>query len=375
MIRVRVGDLFNSQAQTLVNTVNCVGVMGKGVALEFRNRFPRMYEDYVERCRAGRVQLGEPYLYKDLVGPWVLNFPTKDHWRSVSRLSDIEAGLEHLERHYREWGITSLAVPPLGCGHGGLEWRVVGPTLYRHLARLDIPVELYAPHGTPERELTAEFLARARTALLVGSEPLKGRVKPAWIALVAILHKVSKEPYHWPVGRTAFRKLAYFATVAGLPTGLAYCRGSYGPFSPNLKPLITSLVNQGLLTEHKVGNIIRVRPGPTFRDAVQLIGPEDVEAWKPVVDSVVDLMLRMQQQDAEITWYVHFEAESQWHQRNRRPTELEVFEGVKRWKARRRPPLQEHRLRDAVRHLNLLRWVDLEPSPELDPEEEELALA
>src|SRR5919106_6289071 len=107
-IEVVVGDLFESRAQTLVNTVNCVGVMGKGVALGFRNRFPRMYEDYVERCRAGKVSLGEPYLYKDLVGPWVLNFPTKDHWRSVSRLSDIEAGLEHLERHYREWGITSL---------------------------------------------------------------------------------------------------------------------------------------------------------------------------------------------------------------------------------------------------------------------------
>jgi O-acetyl-ADP-ribose deacetylase (regulator of RNase III)/uncharacterized protein YwgA len=375
MIRVRVGDLFESRAQTLVNTVNCVGVMGKGVALEFRNRFTRMYADYVERWRAGQVRLGEPYLYKDLVGPWVLNFPTKDHWRSVSRLSDIEAGLEHLERHYREWGITSLAVPPLGCGHGGLEWRVVGPTLYRYLARLDIPVELYAPHGTPERELTSEFLASARTASLVGEEPLNGRIRPAWIALVAILHKVTKEPYHWPVGRTAFQKLAYFATVAGLPTGLAYTRGSYGPFSPNVKPLITSLVNQGLLKEQKVGNMIRVRPGPTFRDAVQLIRSEDVEAWKPIVERVVDLMLRMQQQDAEIAGSVHFEAESQSHERKRRPTELEVFEGVKRWKARRRPPLPEDRLKGAVRHLNLLGWIDLEPSPELEPEEEELALA
>jgi len=375
MIKVRVGNLFQSRAQTLVNTVNCVGVMGKGVALEFRRRFPRMYKDYMERCRAGKVRLGEPYLYRDLVGPWVLNFPTKDHWRSVSRLSDIEAGLEYLERHYRAWGITSLAVPPLGCGQGGLEWRVVGPTLYRHFARLDIPVELYAPHGTPEQELTPEFLAGARTASLVGGEPLSGRIRPGWIALGAILYKVTEDPHHWPVGRTAFQKLAYFATVAGLPTGLAYSRGSYGPFSPGVKPLITSLVNQGLLKEEKAGNMIRVRPGPTFRDAVQLIRSEDIEAWKPTVDTVVDLMLRMQQQDAEIAGSVHFEAEAQWRERKRRPTELEVFEGVKRWKARRRPALQEDRLRNAVRHLNLLGWVDLEPSPELDPEDEELALA
>jgi O-acetyl-ADP-ribose deacetylase (regulator of RNase III) len=180
MVRIRVGDLFQSRAQTLVNTVNCVGIMGAGVALEFKKRFPRMFADYVERCRAGRVRLGEPYLFKDLVGPWVLNFPTKDHWRSVSRLSDIIAGLEHLRRHYREWGITSLAVPPLGCGQGGLEWRIVGPTLYRHLVQLGIPVELYAPHGTPEQELTPEFLAEAKAPALVGADPLAGdKVRPA----------------------------------------------------------------------------------------------------------------------------------------------------------------------------------------------------
>ncbi|MGQ9779784.1 MAG: macro domain-containing protein, partial [Bacillota bacterium] len=146
MVRILVGDLFASKAQTLVNTVNCVGVMGKGVALEFKKRFPKMYEDYVRRCKAGLVKLGKPYLYRNLTGPWILNFPTKDHWRSVSRLSDIVQGLEYLVKHYKEWGITSLAVPPLGCGQGQLEWRVVGPTLYRYLNAMDIPVELYAPY-------------------------------------------------------------------------------------------------------------------------------------------------------------------------------------------------------------------------------------
>src|ERR1039457_4378235 len=158
MVTTKTGDMFSSEAQTLVNTVNCVGVMGKGVALAFKERFPEMYRDYVRLCDARRVQLGEPYLYKQLTGPWILNFPTKDHWRSVSRLSDIIRGLQYLEEHYEEWGITSLAVPPLGCGQGGLEWRVVGPTLYRHLSRLNIPVELYAPYGTKPFELTPEFL-------------------------------------------------------------------------------------------------------------------------------------------------------------------------------------------------------------------------
>src|SRR6267142_4162345 len=100
MVHIRVGNLFMSKAQTLVNTVNCVGVMGKGVALEFKKRFPDMFNDYAERCAAHRVRLGEPYLFRPQLPQWILNFPTKDHWRSVSRLSDIEQGLEFLEARY-----------------------------------------------------------------------------------------------------------------------------------------------------------------------------------------------------------------------------------------------------------------------------------
>src|SRR6266581_1022868 len=160
MIRTLVGNIFESEAQTLVNAVNCVGVMGKGIALEFKKRFPDMYEDYVKRCKTGQVQVEKPYLYRSLLPPWILNFPTKDHWRGVSRLSDIIAGLEYMGRHYHEWEIESLAVPALGCSNGQLEWRVVGPTLYRYLSQYDIPVELYAPFGTPEEEIEASFLER-----------------------------------------------------------------------------------------------------------------------------------------------------------------------------------------------------------------------
>lgn len=129
MMRVLINDIFQSKAQTLVNTVNCVGIMGKGLALEFKKRFPDMFKDYAERCTRGEVRLGKPYVYKSLLPPWIINFPTKEHWRSVSNLQDITRGLDYLVNHYKEWGITSLAVPPLGCGEGQLEWRIVGPTL------------------------------------------------------------------------------------------------------------------------------------------------------------------------------------------------------------------------------------------------------
>lgn len=160
MIHVSLGDIFASEMQTIVNTVNCVGVMGKGLVLEVKKRFPAMYRDYVIRCRAQQVHPGKPYLYRQTVAPWILNFPTKDHWRSVSRLSDIVAGLAYLEKHYRAWGITSLAVPALSCTNGRLEWRVVGSLLYRSLSQLDIPVELYAPCGASEEEITSAFLAQ-----------------------------------------------------------------------------------------------------------------------------------------------------------------------------------------------------------------------
>jgi O-acetyl-ADP-ribose deacetylase (regulator of RNase III) len=147
MIKVVSGNIFESKAQTLVNPVNCVGIMGKGLAFEFKRRFPDMFDDYVKRCKSGQVRLGQPYLFKSQALPWILNFPTKDHWRSASRIQDIIDGLCYLRDNYDEWGITSLALPALGCGYGQLEWRVVKPTICRYLNKLDIPVELYAPYA------------------------------------------------------------------------------------------------------------------------------------------------------------------------------------------------------------------------------------
>ena len=144
-VQIVSGDLFASKAQTLVNAVNCVGVMGKGIALEFKTRFPEMFVDYAGRCKAGEVEPGKPYLFRCPDTSWILNFPTKRHWRDSSRLEDIEAGLTFLITNYREWGITSLAVPALGCGNGQLDWQEVGSLLTERLNCLDIAVELYAP--------------------------------------------------------------------------------------------------------------------------------------------------------------------------------------------------------------------------------------
>lgn len=132
------GDLLRSDAQTLTNAVNCVGVMGKGIALQFRREYHAMYNDYVQRCRRGEVHPGEPYLYGR-----VLNFPTKNHWREPSNIDWIAEGLSWIETHSDI--IRSIAMPPLGCGNGGLMWTDVRQLIYDILECSSIDVRLYTP--------------------------------------------------------------------------------------------------------------------------------------------------------------------------------------------------------------------------------------
>ena len=373
MVKVLIGDIFESGAQTLVNTVNTVGVMGKGIALGFRERFPDMYQDYVQRCARHTVRLGEPYLYRRMSPPNIVNFATKDHWRSVSRLSDIVKGLQFLKARVREWGITSMAVPPLGCGEGRLEWRVVGPTLYRHLASLQIPIELYAPFGTPHEELSPQFLhsheedsARA-TPQVESIAPF--RVEPGWIAIVAIIDLVSRERYHWPIGRVSFQKVAYFATEVGIPTGLVYRRGSYGPYSDEIKHVLTRLINNGLIVEKKLGRMLATDVGPTYIDAKKSY-ERFLEQWQEQIAAVADLVVRMNTDDAEIAATVHFAAKSLRETEGRKPSELEILQYVQKWKQRRRPPLKDTDIALAIRRLNILGWLDANLSPELPVPEE-----
>lgn len=372
MTKVLIGNLLESKAQTLVNTVNCVGVMGKGIALEFKNRFPEMFKDYHLRCQRGELRLGQPYLYRSLVPPWVLNFPTKDHWRSVSNLDDIVRGLEYLVEHYKDWGIASLAVPPLGCGQGQLEWRVVGPTLFRYLSRLDVPVEIYAPYGTPCDELKSDFLDGDSAATATrASVAAPDRVRPAWVALVEILHRLEQEPYHWPVGRTTFQKIAYVATREGLPTHLHFTKGSFGPFSPELKGLVTRLVNNGLIHEERLGRMFAVKVGLTFEDARKAY-LEDLRRWEPTILKIADLFVRLRSDQSEVVATVLFAADAVAAAAKGKPAECEVLEEVMHWKQRRRPPLNEGEVAYTIRSLAALRYLSVKPSANLPISQEAL---
>ena len=142
MITYLKGDLFNSPAQVLVNAVNTVGVMGKGVALEFKKRYPAMFKSYQKICDNQTFEVGKLYLWK---GPekWVLLFPTKQHWRNPSKLEYIEAGLKKFAAHAQRLGIESIAFPKLRCGNGGLRWESVQPVMERYLKPLPLQIYIY----------------------------------------------------------------------------------------------------------------------------------------------------------------------------------------------------------------------------------------
>ncbi len=140
------GDLLGSTMQTLINTVNCKGVMGKGIALAFKKQYPVMFAEYKKMCDQGKFRLGESHIYQvPLMDRKIINFPTKDDWRRKSDIKALERGLQHLVANYKDWGVTSLAVPPLGCGNGGLKWSDVSPLIDKYLLPLGIPLEIYEP--------------------------------------------------------------------------------------------------------------------------------------------------------------------------------------------------------------------------------------
>jgi O-acetyl-ADP-ribose deacetylase (regulator of RNase III) len=361
-VEVVVGDMFEAPTQTLVNTVNCVGVMGKGVALEFKKRFPAMYEDYVERCERNEVKLGRPYLYRNPEPPHVLNFPTKGHWRSVARLKDIVAGLEYLEAHYRDWGITSLAVPPLGCGQGALDWHTVGPTLYERLSRLEIPVALYAPFDTPHAELTPKYLQRTLASNSSSDDvPHERRLQPGWVALAAALADLQSDPHHWPIGKVSFQKLAYFLTAAGVPTGLDFQRSTYGPYAADLTRVISTLVNNDLLEESQLGRMIELKVGDTFR-AASVAYESNLDAWHEPIHRAADLLARMQTREAEVAATVHLVASEIADATGEPPTDEAILTEVMEWKRRKKPALREDEVLNTIHSLAMLGWLEVSHS-------------
>ncbi|PQV45150.1 macro domain-containing protein [Paraburkholderia sp. BL21I4N1] len=363
MFKALIGDMFTSDAQVLVNTVNCVGVMGKGVAQEFKRRFPAMFEDYKARCDRHQVRIGEPYLYRDLSGLLVLNFPTKDHWRSPSRLADIEQGLDYLTQHLEEWGIRSMAMPPLGCGNGGLEWSEVGPLIYRKLSALPVDVELYAPYGTPKSEVGTDFLQAPTQLSLEGKGRKADAFRPEWAVLMEILRELQLQPYANPVGRTIFQKICYVATEMGIPTGFAFEKGSYGPFSNDVGRALHVFANKNWLKEERLGRMIAMRVTPQFERESRSYS-EYISANQKKIRKAVDLFSRIKstEQAEEVLTVLFASRQMKQSRPNAELDEQQLFDFVLGWKKSWQTEEKKEAVASAIRNLVILGWMKVTPS-------------
>jgi len=233
MIELIQGNLLNAPVEALVNTVNTAGIMGKGIALQFKQAYPQMFRAYEQACKAGAVQLGKVHVYDlgGLVGGprWIINFPTKGHWRADSRMADIDAGLQDLKETIKRLNIRSIAVPPLGCGHGGLSWVEVRPRIESALGSLpDVHVLVFAPGTTPDAAAMPNRTERPK--MTIGQAAL--------ISLMDCYVKALLDPF---VSLLEIHKLMYFLQAAGQPLRLQYEAREFGPYAKNLRQVLIRL--------------------------------------------------------------------------------------------------------------------------------------
>lgn len=230
MIELKHGNLLEADAEALVNTVNCVGVMGKGIALQFKQAFPENFIVYERACRHKEVQRGRMLTVPTglLINPkFIINFPTKKHWKGNSRIEDIEAGLKALIEEVKRLNIKSIAVPPLGCGNGGLDWKQVGPLIESAFREVpDVQVLLYAPQIQPESE-----------SMPVGTAK-KGLTR-ARALLISLIARYREHGYK--LSKLEIQKLAYFLQESGEQMNLRYVRDNYGPYADNLNHVLQLL--------------------------------------------------------------------------------------------------------------------------------------
>jgi len=288
MIEEGCGNLLTADVEALVNTVNTVGVMGKGIALQFKRAFPVNYQAYRAACARGEVHLGEMFVVDTgVLGPrrYIINFPTKEHWRSRSRLADVRAGLDDLVRVVRELGVASIAIPALGCGNGGLAWAQVRPVIELACDRIaDVRVLLFAPAGAPAPEAMPNATER----------PQLTRLRALVVTAVArYLRRAHLQEVREGASELEIQKLAYFLQVLGAPLMLEFGRGRYGPYAERLAHVLDLLEGHYLTgfgdRSARVGELAPINPLPGVEaeaEAVVASHPDD----QGRVDRLLDLV-------------------------------------------------------------------------------------
>ncbi|MEV5032118.1 macro domain-containing protein [Sphingobium sp. LMC3-1-1.1] len=332
------GDMFAEPVQALVNTVNCVGVMGKGVALEFKQRWPENFKVYKQACDSKRLKPGTILIFDThqlfaTDGPrYLVNFPTKKHWRAKSELSYIEDGLEALVDEIRKFGITSIALPPLGCGNGGLDWADVRPLIVEKMGELeDVETIIFAPKeeaDLPEYSDKAHLSMTYPRAMLLRS--------------LAELEKF----FDGAFDRISLQKIVYFLQALGVNFGLKFERNLFGPYSDVLKKALISFEKSGMIS----GFLTEDRRAHVTPSGVA-VADDYLKYTADGADELVDQLSKLVQgyespYGLELLSSVHWLA----HHEKHFPVER-IIEEMRGWNERKRNTFEENSIRAAYARL------------------------
>jgi len=316
------GNLLEADVEALVNTVNCVGVMGKGIALQFKQAFPENYDEYRRICKAEQLTPGKVLVHRTgLFGNprYIINFPTKNHWRGKSRIEDVESGLDSLIDTVQRLGIKSLAVPPLGCGYSGLKWADVRKLLENAFRSLTgVRVLIFGPVGAPS---PADRPVRT-------TKPKLTRARALYLMVIARYAALDFK-------RTLLeiQKLAYFMQVGGERLQLRYSAGPYGPYADNLNKVLEKLEGHyttGYEGSRKPDREIELRPGAEEEANAFLGSDVDAESLMERVACLID--------GFETPYGVELLATVHWiasQGDNPATTVDEAFEQVQKWNTRK----------------------------------------
>jgi O-acetyl-ADP-ribose deacetylase (regulator of RNase III)/uncharacterized protein YwgA len=326
MIQYVSGNLLEADVEALINTVNCVGVMGKGIALQFKQAFPANFTDYAKACRSKTVQTGKMHVFAtgNMVNPrFIINFPTKKHWREASHMEYIEQGLLDLKQVIADNGIRSIAVPPLGCGNGGLEWQPVQAKIEQALGDMvGVDVWVYPP--------------------VTISKPQMTRSRALFIKLIELYSRLG-----YRLSLLEVQKLAYFLQLAGEPLRLNYAKHLYGPHAENLNPVL----------QRMEGHFIRGY-GDRSKDAQIYLLAGAVQQAEQFLAEDAEAAQRLQQvsqliEGFETPYGMELLATIHWVANEKKTVDNKVIQqGVTDWNARKAKLMQPKHMEKALIKLN-----------------------
>lgn len=343
MIHFKTGDILREDAQALVNTVNCVGIMGRGIALQFKKAFPANFKAYETACKHEQVKPGHMFIYDtgSMYNPrYIINFPTKRHWKGKSHMADIRSGLTALLQDIKTHNIQSIAIPPLGCGLGGLDWPDVKAEIINTFSNETIEVFVFEPGNAP----SAETMVKTK-------EPPNMTIGRA--SLIALMRRYLAAVMDPSVSLLELQKLMYFMQEAGEPLRLPYQKALYGPYAPNLSQVLKIIEGHFVLGYRDGGDNpekpLELKEGIAEQAELFL---KDHEETKKRFERVTQLI-----QGFETPYGMELLASVHWvSSREGAATEDAAISSVHNWNDRKKAFKKEH-IRTALRVLKEKGWV------------------